>query len=155
MNHLRAESLELVSEFAVCLHCLLSGEIAGGAVSSASSLTSLQGNFRVHRDPTYRPRRCGTSTTGDALQMTRYQMITGYHETEVTSRSLSELKISGNCHMFLVDDGVWDCGLSLLCPLLFPCSRRCCTSAICFLSLFAVLLNTRCVSLISQWDRRI
>lgn len=40
-----------------------------------------------------------------------------------------------------------DCRLSvglrvmLLCPFLFPCSRRCCTSAISFLFLFAVFLN--------------
>jgi len=82
VNHLRAESLESVSELTVCLHCLGFPEISEEAVSSASSLTLLQGDFRVHRDPTYRPRRCGTSTAAaDALQMTRYQIITGYHGT--------------------------------------------------------------------------
>lgn len=72
--------------------------------------------------------------------MTRYQMITGCHGTRVTSPFLSELKISANCRMFLVDGGVWEyVRVVLLCPFLFPCSRCCCTSAIFLLSLFAVL----------------
>jgi len=72
VNRPRTGSLESISELTVRSYRLRSEEIVEEATWSASSLTLLQGNFRVHRDPTYRLRRCGTSTAADALQMTRY-----------------------------------------------------------------------------------
>lgn len=94
VNHLRAESLGPVSELTVWLPCPRFPRFVEVGVSLASSLTLLQEGFRVHRDPTCRPRRCGTSTAAaDAVQMTRYQTITGYHGVLSRHASCRSLKL--------------------------------------------------------------